>query len=1003
MPKGKAPSKTVAAITHTEDKRINIPTAEYQAIVEDEAKQVIPITVKRRNPDLDPQLVWRGKEDRDWTSLSTQAPPLYIQEKLHPKAIIDDLLRRSEADRKAEGKQPDLFADFNGIGEAERTEFYKHEQNWTNRMILGDSLLVMASLSVRENLQGKVQCVYFDPPYGIKFNSNFQWSTTSRDVKDGKPAHISREPEQVKAFRDTWRDGIHSYLGYIRDRLTIARELLAETGSIFVQIGDENVHRVRNVMDEVFGEENFVSLICYKKTGQRSSNLLNTLTDFILWYGKNKQRTKYNQLYITKSLDGEGGSHYSQVELKNGEVRPITEFERFSPKSLPEGAKVYQSTALTSAGSQSDEGIFLFQGAKLKPPPHKHWSCRTEDMYRVAKANRIELTPSIIRYKRYFDDFICMETDNRWNDVGLFGESLYVVQTSVSTIQRCILMTTDPGDLVLDPTCGSGTSAYVAEQWGRRWITIDTSRVALTLARTRLMGARYPYYLLADSDEGRQKEADLGGAVPSREPTYNRIRHGFVYERVPHITLKSIANNTEIDYIHEKYQAEIGSALAELNSLMRGEDITLKIEAGARKGRTFNFSKDQGKTETLPSGETVSAAELLEWEVPAVHFVPAHSADGKDAFPQGFEKAASSLKKFWDAKLKRQKEIDASIAAKAEFEYLYDKPYEDSKKIRVCGPFTVESISPHRTLDLDENGDFITGRKPCARNGEGQTAAESAAAYNTNNGGADFTTVILDNLRTAGVQQSHKEDKIDFTTLEPWPGNLVCAEGRYEEDAGQNGSSPIQRRAAIFIGGEFGTVTRADLVEAANEAAEANFDCLIACAFNYEARVTDFNKLGKIRILKARMNADLHMADDLRNTGKGNLFVIFGEPDLEIIPLENSQLAVKIKGVDVFHPSLGKVESSGTAGIACWFIDTDYNEESFFVRHAYFLGANNPYEALRKTLNAQINEDAWATLHSDTSRPFEKPASGRIAVKVINHLGDEVMKVINVSRASTSP
>ena len=977
----------VSQITHTEDKRKNIPTAEYQAVVEDATKKVIPVTVKRRNPDIDPQLVWRGKEDRDWTSLSTQAPPLYIQEKLHPKAIIDDLVRRSDADRKAEEIQPNLFADFNGISDAEKTEFYKHEQNWSNRMILGDSLLVMASLSVREDLQGKVQCIYFDPPYGIKFNSNFQWSTTSRDVKDGNPAHISREPEQVKAFRDTWRDGVHSYLSYIRDRLTIARELLAETGSVFVQIGDENVHRIRDVMDEVFGEENFIAIITYAKTTGFSGNYLSSVCDYILWYAKSSSMLKYRNLYDTKEAGEEGASKYKPTSKIN------------ALKNYPiDNAKLAVSDQVTSQGASSNsEQEFKFLGMMWKPPDGLHWKTTVIGLERLAKSSRIINEGNSIRYVRFMDDFLIYPRTNVWLDIGgvqsRADPKVYVVQTSTEAIKRCILMTTDPGDLVLDPTCGSGTTAYVAEQWGRRWITIDTSRVALALARARLMGARYPYYLLADSADGQLKEAELRQTIPSREPTYNRIRHGFVYERVPHITLKSIANNTEIDVIYEKYRDEIENALKEINSLMRGTDIVFTIENGARKDRTINFGKPSGKTETLPSGEMVSADELLEWEVPSLL-----SADGKDTYPVGFEKAARPLAKFWEAKLKCQKEIDASIAAKAEFEYLYDKPYDDNKKIRVAGPFTVESASPHRTLDLDENGDFITDKKTKSAKRKGEYVAEAERVYGSNGGEADFISIILDNLRTAGVQQSHKEDKIDFTSLEPWPGNLICAEGRYDESGGQSGSSPVQRRAAIFIGGEFGTVTRVDLVEAAKEAAEANFDCLIACAFNYEARVTDFDKLGKIRILKARMNADLHMAGDLRNTGKGNLFVIFGEPDLEIISLENNQLMVKIKGVDVFHPSLGKVESSDTAGIACWFIDTDYNGESFFVRHAYFLGANNPYESLKKTLNTQINEDAWDSLHSDTSRSFEKPASGRIAVKVINHLGDEVMKIINVNK-----
>jgi len=321
----------------------------------------------------------------------------------------------------------------------------------------------------------------------------------------------------------------------------------------------------------------------------------------------------------------------------------------------------------------------------------------------------------------------------------------------------------------------------------------------------------------------------------------------------------------------------------------------------------------------------------------------------------------------------RQQEIDASIAAKADFEYLYDKPYQDPKKVRVAGPFTVESLSPHRVLGVDDNDELIDS---VADRKMGLAPVR------------DFPAMILDNLRTAGVQQAHKEDRIAFTALTPWPGHYICGEGRYTE-----AESGKERRAGIFIGPELGTVLRSDLVAAAKEAADVGFDVLIACAFNFEAHTTEFTKLASLPVLKARMNADLHMAEDLKNTGKGNLFVIFGEPDIDLIPLGDGQLQVKIKGVDVFHPSTGKVESSGPEGIACWFIDTDYNEESFFVRHAYFLGQNDPYSALKTTLKAEINEEAWSTLNSDTSRPFPKPANGRIAVKVINHLGDEVMKV----------
>jgi adenine-specific DNA-methyltransferase len=491
-----------------------------------------------------------------------------------------------------------------------------------------------------------------------------------------------------------------------------------------------------------------------------------------------------------------------------------------------------------------------------------------------------------------------------------------------------MLMTTDPGDLVLDPTCGSGTTAYVAEQWGRRWITIDTSRVALALARARIMGARYPYYLLADSREGQLKEAEIAHTAPSTQPTRGSIRQGFVYERVPHIQLSDIARNAEIDVIWEKWQATLEPMRGQLNAAL---------------GMAWE-----------------------EWEIP------------REAGANWPEAAKEHHADWWQARMARQKEIDASIAAKAEFEYLYDKPYSDTRKVRVAGPFTVESLSPHRTVGVDENDELIDH----VANGDAEYTAKQS-----------FPQMILENLRTAGVQQAHKEDRISFTSLVPWPGELVCAEGRYVEG---DGSNAVEKRAAIFIGPEFGTVTRPDLVQAAREAGDANFDVLIACAFNYEAHATELTKLGRIPVLKARMNADLHMAEDLKNTGTGNLFVIFGEPDIDVLSAEDDQVRVNVKGVDVFHPQTGEVRSDGPDGIACWFIDTDYNEESFFVRHAYFLGANDPYGAVKTTLKAEIDEEAWATLHSDTSRPFPKPSSGRVAVKVINHLGDEVMKVFRI-------
>ena len=934
-----ANAKSVEAIRHAEATRRNIPSAEHQPLLRDEERSPVQVAYERRNRDLDPQLVWRGKDEQDSSDLVIHAPPLYIQERVHPKALVDDLVRQTARQREAEpgGQQPgfvDLFADFNGLpSEAAKTEFYQHDANWSNRMVLGDSLQVMASLAEREGLRGKVQCIYLDPPYGIKFNSNFQWSTTSRDVRDGNREHITREPEQVKAFRDTWRDGVHSYLTYLRDRLTVARDLLAESGSIFVQIGDENVHRVRSLMDEVFGEDNYITEIKFRTTSNRTSEFVPTVFDSTMFYAKDRGKLKFRRQYRPKDYDEVTEDSYGCVEETPNFWRRLTRAEKDNPRKSETIGPLFGLSDLTSSHEYTREPFHWFD--KSFGTRRRYWSTSQVGLARLGRANRLCDVSGTLRYKRFFKDTFVFALDNIWDDLGSGSqteERTYVVQTLSKVIQRCILMTTDPGDLVLDPTCGSGTTAYVAEQWGRRWITIDTSRVALALARARVMGARYPYYLLADSRDGQLKEAEVTRRAPPDTPTYGNVRQGFVYERVPHITLRDIANNAEIDVIWETAQQDLEPLRDQLNRAL---------------GTAWE-----------------------EWEVPR---------EAEDAWPR---EAKVALMQWWERRIARQKEIDASIAAKAEFEYLCDRPYEDRRKVRVAGPFTVESVSPHRMLDVDENGEFFD------RIGErkGRYVEEF-----------DFAQAILDNLKKSGVQQAHREDRIEFTSIAPWPGALVCAEGRYDEGGNGGGDGAVkERRAGIFIGPEFGTVSRPDLVDAAREAAEADFDVLIACAFNYDAHSTEFEKLGRIPVLKARMNADLHMAGDLKNTGKGNLFVIFGEPDIDVLDAEDGQVQVRVNGVDVFHPNTGEVRSDGPDGIACWFIDTDYNEESFFVRHAYFLGANDPYGALKTTLRAEIDAEAWATLHSAVSRPFARPESGRIAVKVINHLGDEVMKVFRV-------
>jgi len=840
MARKKVNNSTTIEIVKHKDKRVNIPTEELRDFVaEDEAK---PKTVLYpRDTSLDPQLVWKEKDEQDKQDLAVPAVPVYIQEKIHPKAIIENV--RAEAKKDKPEPQMALFSDFNGLQFEDLIDFYQHEQNWSNRMILGDSLLVMTSLAEKEGLKGKVQMIYFDPPYGIKFGSNWQVSTRKREVKDGKAEDLTRQPEQIRAFRDTWKLGIHSYLSYLRDRLVVARELLTETGSVFVQMGDENVHLVRCLMDEVFGSENFITEIVVQKTGSQSGDFLQSVNDYICWYVKDRNfaKHKFRTLFLPRK------------------ERDETD---------------YSPDPLTSEGETEGSTFdFAFGGKTFHPGAGAHWKTTREGMERLEFADRIIAQKNQIRFKRFWNDFPVKTFSNVWTDVGGASDMIYVVQTNTKVIERCLLMTTDPGDLVLDPTCGSGTTAYVAEEWGRRWITIDTSRVAFALARTRLMSAKYPYYLLSDSPEGITREAELIGKIPPAHKTEGDIKKGFVYKRVPHVTLKSIANNPDI------------------------------------KEGMF------------------------------------------------------------------RKEIDAAIARHAETEILYDQPYEDNKRIRVTGPFTVESLSPHRVLAADEE-------RP-----DSETEARRTA------GAGQFETMILGNLKKAGVQNTIRNERLKFDRLEPYAGQWLHASGEYTESDGTT------RRVAICIGPEHGTVGPQLVKEAAKEAVQGvGFDLLVVCGFAFDPHVSEEAKrYGKLTVLMARMNPDLAMGDELlKKTGAGNLFMVFGEPDMEVKKEKDGKLTVQIKGIDVYDPTTGQIRSSSTDDIACWFIDTDYNGESFFVRHAYFTGADEPYEKLKRALRAEVDEAAWSSLYSTKSYPFDPPKTGKIAVKVINHYGDEVMKVIEI-------
>lgn len=814
MPRRKpAPNPTTAAPVSSykhDSRRKRIPTQEESIKLPPRHKRPAKKSYAY-DPALDPQLVWAGKQEQG-TEFEVPTVPIYVQEKIAPEAIIARLKTGAHDER-----QMLLFGETAEDQYQKAVEFYQHEDNWQNRMILGDSLLVMNSLLEKEGMRGKVQTVYIDPPYGIKFSSNWQPSTRRRVVSNSVE-DLVRQPEQVKAFRDTWELGIHSYLSYLRDRLIMARELLNESGSCFVQIGDENIHHLREIMDEVFGSANFVNLISFFKTGAQTSQVLAANCDYLLWYTKDKERLKIRKLY--KEDGGWAARAPDQwEELPDG--RRLRAKAQDGP--VARDAKQFTHRSLESTtGSEASRFPFEFEERTFRPK--RGWSTTPEGMKRLAAARRIIRIGEGIRFVTYLSDFPYSNLTTIWDDTGtgsFLEPNVYVVQTGLKIIQRCILMTTDPGDIVLDPTCGSGTSAYVAEQWGRRWITMDTSRVALALARTRLMTARYPFYQLRDE---------------------HRVSMGFQYHTVPHVGLKSLANNEE-----------------------------------------------------------------------------------------------------------------------PEQEILYDKPFENKEIVRVAGPFTVESLSPHRVSDAQE-------------------------MLNTDR----YVHIVIDSLLRAGVQTGAKGARVEFVNLD------VLASGPDVQAVGEYKTLEGLKKVAVAIGPEFGSVDD-DFVRDAVAVAKRFASLLVVAAPSFEASAHSVPaELDGLRIMKVKINPDLSMGELLKKTRAANLFLAFGEPEIKVKQTKQG-VVVEVLGVDVYDPVRGEIRSSGTGDpeheIAAWFIDTNYNGEAFFVTHAYFLGSDKPYEKLKKALKADIDEEVWEQLYSTVSRPFPKPKTGKIAVKVINHYGDEVMTV----------
>lgn len=863
--------KPVDAIKHSEDTRKIIPTSECQG---EEAMNITGAPTESIYSTLhegfdrsrDPELYWLGKyknqADADSAEMTLDIRSLYVHEDIEPEKLIRRLYQLRLEQRHPE--QPILFTPEDMRTKIENLlepEYYTHSMGWKNRLIQGDSLLVMNSLLNREGMAGKVQTIYIDPPYGIKYGSNWQMKLNSRDVKDNDE-NVSGEPEMIKAFRDTWELGIHSYLSYLRDRLVLAKELLTQSGSVFVQISDDNVHLVRNLLDEVFGSENFVSQIVYQKTtGTGSPGELTSIPaifDYILWYAKDKSQYKFRPLYIDKASFGEGIEGYKYVETPTGERMSIKEWEelnntKFNYNKIPAGIRLFRLSDLTSQTNSSYYPI-EFEGNVYLPSTTRGWRTGEEGMARLLEAKRVTRADKVLRFVDYLDDFPFVTLTNLWGDTSsnVGSEKLYVVQSSIKPVQRCILMTTDPGDLVLDPTCGSGTTAFVAEQWGRRWITIDTSRIALNIAKTRLTTALYPYYRLFDEENGN-------------------IRQGFIYKMVPRISLKSLANG-----------------------------INDKVET------------------------------------------------------------------------------------------LYDQPIEDKKRIRVSGPFTVETLQSYNVMSPDSIDD-----RP-------DEAEENRL----------FQERIFAHLQTSGIRNGDKSQHAKFHSVEAVGHQYLHAKGWYTDGEGE------ERLVYFHIGPKFGTVSKLSVTESVkafrSKAKNEGASWLVLLGFSFEDSINDADyNMGSYTVSKVRMHDDL-MQDGLLKKDKGaGSFITIGEPDIQIVNDSDTACHVEIRGLDIYDPIKDDVKARSTADIAYWEIDDDYNEEQFIVREVHFCGGNKKeFDNWRKgldgiasaktkkkaenTLRLKLNDEVWETLYDFRSSAIERKPGRKVCVRVISQFGEESSKVLTI-------
>lgn len=932
----------------------------------------------------EPWLEWAGKRESEPAGFAVDPVGLHIHERISAQAIVKVAARKDVV--------KSLFGDPE-MDYHEAVQFYRHDIDWTNRLILGDSLQVMASLAKREDLAGKVQMIYIDPPYGIKFASNFQPEVGKRDVKD-KETDLTREAEMVKAYRDTWTLGVHSYLAYLRDRLIVARALLKETGSIFVQISDENLDRIRLIMDDVFGQENFFSLVVVQKTGGLSRKTMPSIADFLLWYAKDRAEITLNTMFTEKEL-GDVSRDITPwfVDLADGSFRSLTRDEKRDGTNVAKHVPVFRAGPLKSDGANEKFKDYEFEGGVFDAGSNKHWKTNKSGMDRLRESGRLFKYGSGVHWKYYTADYPVTPLTNLWTDTqqgGFSDERRYVVQTGSKVITRCMLMTTNPGDLVLDPTCGSGTTANVAEQWGRRWITIDTSRVAVAIARQRLLTAKFDYYKL---------RSDKAGPVG-----------GFYYKTVPHITLKSIAQNSSLDPIFAKHAPILETKLkacntalavvapqlreglaAKLKEKQRDEGKKSITDADRRRWLLPPENRERGPDARKKSTVDLDCAEWYEWEIPF---------DTDPDWLAELQDAVSAYRAAWRAKMD---EVNACIAANADQEELVDQPEVVRGIVRVSGPFTVEAVQPPEMSLADASIVSPIGGAPDHLEAFPPVAVrevQPTPPYEVKNLDA-YLEQMVRFLRVDGVRFPDNK-QMQFTRLERIAGHDgIHAEGRWVLEGGTDAEPDGRATIAVGFGPQYGPVTAKQVEQLLRSAHRRGYDDLVIAGFSFDGTAQaaiDEDPNPRLRIHRANIRPDINpgMNGLLKQQAGSQLFTVFGQPRTRV-EKQGEEYVVTMEGVDIYDPVTNTIRPTEGEKVAAWFIDGDFDGRTFCITQAFFPD-KGAWEKLAKALGGLVDSERFEALSGTVSLPFPAGKNKCVAVKVIDPRGNEVMQVHVLAR-----